>query len=199
MTALKNPIHELPPGYREVQHLKLLEPGIYLLINLMALIPLAVALVVMSGWWALVLRLRGGWPGGFGADWPWWLWLILLLVLSIVIHEALHGLVIAWAGHKPRFGMMLSKGAFYATADNALFPRDTFIAIALAPIIGITLLGMALMVILPDMLGYYVGLMVVLNAANSIGDLWMTVAVLRYPRAALVRDEMDSIRIYTTN
>jgi hypothetical protein len=41
--------------------------------------------------------------------------------------------------------------------------------------------------------------MVVLNAANSIGDLWMTVAVLRYPRAALVRDEMDSIRIYTTN
>jgi hypothetical protein len=191
------PIHHLPSDYREVEHLVLLKPGTYLLINIAALIPLIVGLVVMGAWWGVILRLRGEHPGGFGADWPWWAWFVVLLGISIVVHEGLHGLAIWVAGHKPRFGMMLSKGAFYATADNALFPRNTFIVIALAPIIGITLLGMLVIYFVSDILGFYVALAVVLNAANSIGDLWMTAAVLRYPATALVRDEADSIRIYT--
>lgn len=190
-------VHHPPADYYEVEHLVLLEPRKLLLINLLALVPLAAALLIMAAWWMLVLRVRGSLPGGFGTDWPWWLWLLLVFVLSIVIHEGLHGLAILRAGHKPRFGMMLSKGAFYATADNALFWRDDFITIALAPIVGITLLGMALVYVLPDTLGYYVALGVVLNAANSIGDLWMTAVVRRYPPTALIRDQADSIRIYT--
>ncbi len=189
-------IHELPPDYHEVEHLVLLEPRKLLLINLLALIPLIIALVVMGTWWAFVLRQRGSIAGGFGADWPSWLWIILIFIISIPIHEFLHGLAIRRAGHKPRYGMMLSKGAFYATSDNALFWRNDFIIIALAPIVGITLLGFLLVYLLPDALGYYVGLGVILNAANSIGDLWMTVVARRYPPTALLRDQADSIRIY---
>ena len=122
-----SPIHTLPPDYQEAEHLILMQPGKYLLLNLLALVPLVIGLVVMGAWWTLVVRLRGTMPGGFGADWPWWVWILLLLLVSIVIHEGLHGLAILWAGHKPRFGMMLSKGAFYATADDALFPRNSFI------------------------------------------------------------------------
>ena len=92
---------------------------------------------------------------------------------------------------------MLSKGAFYATADNAFFWRNDFIFIALAPIVGVSLFSLALIYLLPDTLGYYVSLGVVFNAANSIGDLWMTAVVRRYPPDALVRDQADSIRIYT--
>ncbi len=191
-----SPIHTLPPDYQEAEHLVLMQPGKYLLLNLLALVPLVIGLVVMAAWWTLVVQLRGTMPGGFGADWPWWAWIVLLLVVSIVIHEGLHGLAILWAGHKPRFGMMLSKGAFYATADDALFPRNTFIVVALAPIVGITLLCMLIVYFVPDALGFYVALAAVLNAANSIGDLWMTAAVLRYTSTALVRDEADSIRIY---
>jgi hypothetical protein len=55
---------------------------------------------------------------------------------------------------------------------------------------------MALMIVVPDALGYYVGLVIVLNAGGAIGDLWMVGIVLRYPPHALVRDEADSIRIY---
>lgn len=189
-------VHQLPADYRQAEHLALLERRKILLINALALIPLTIALVVMGGWWVLVLRLRGSIPGGLGADWSWWLWLLLVFVLSIVIHEGLHGLAIGYAGHQPRFGMMLSKGAFYATADNALFWRNDFITIALAPIVGITLLGMALVWLLPDTAAYYVALGVVLNAANSIGDLWMTAVTLRYPPTALIRDQMDSMTVY---
>lgn len=193
---MPEPIHDLPAGYQQVHHVRLLEPGNLLRINLAALLPLAVGLLLMAGWMALTLQMRGSRPGGLGADWPWWLWLVMVFVLSVVIHEGLHGVAIRWAGHRPRFGMMLSKAAFYATADNALFRRGEFIVIALAPIVGITLGGMALMLFLPDTAAYYVGLGVVLNAGNSIGDLWMTAVVLRCPASALVRDEADSIRVY---
>ena len=189
-------VHQLPSDYSEAEHLVLLEPRKLLLINLLALIPVAVALIIMGTWWTIVLRLRGSISGGFGADWSWGLWIILIFIVSIPVHEFLHGLAIRRAGHKPRYGMMLSKGAFYATADNALFWRDDFIFIALAPLIGITLLGLLLVYLLPDTLGYYVSLGVVFNAANSIGDLWMTAVVRRYPPTALIRDQADSIRIY---
>ena len=189
-------VHDLPPDYREAEHLVLLEPQKLLLINLLALIPVVVALIIMGLWWALVLRLRGSLSGGFGSDWPWWLWIILIFVISIPLHEFMHGLAIRRAGHKPRYGMMLSKGAFYATADNAFFWRADFIFIALVPLVGITLLGLLLVFLLPDTLGYYVSLGVIFNAANSIGDLWMTAVVRRYPAATLVCDQADSIRIY---
>lgn len=189
-------VHQLPADYRQAEQLVLLERRNLLLINVFALVPLVIALAVMGGWWVLVLRLRGSIPGGIGADWPWWLWLLIIFIGSIIIHEGLHGLAILYAGHKPRFGMMLSKGAFYATADNALFWRNDFIIIALAPIVGITLLGMVLVWLLPDTAAYYMALGVVLNAANSIGDLWMTAVTLRYPNTALIRDQMDSMTVY---
>lgn len=196
MLRRPSPIYELPDGYREAEHLVLLEPGRALRLNLLALVPLAIMLALMAGWRALVLAARGPFPGG--PSWPWWLWLVLILAVILPLHEWLHGLAIRWAGHKPRYGLMLHKGALYATADGALFPRDVFIAIALAPLVGITLLGMGLMWVLPDGAAYYVALAVALNAGSAIGDLWMAAAARRYPPGALVRDEADSIRIYIT-
>lgn len=190
------PIHDLPPGYHEALHLRLLDAGNILRINLLAFIPLVIALALMAAWSAVVGRLRGPWPGGLGAEWPWWAWILALLALSIIVHEGLHGLAIRWAGHRPRYGVLLSKGAFYATADGAYFPRNVFIVIALAPIVGITAASMALMPFIPDTAGYYLGLAAALNAANSIGDLWMTAVVLRHPPSALIQDEMDGIRVF---
>ncbi|NWG16708.1 MAG: DUF3267 domain-containing protein [Chloroflexi bacterium] len=194
MLRRPSPIYELPPGYQEAQYLALLEPGRVLRLNLLALIPLTITLGLMSGWRMLALAARGPLPGG--PAWPWWLWLILILVVILPLHEWIHGLAIRWAGHKPRYGVMLSKGALYATADGALFPRDVFIVIALAPLVGITLLAMLLIWILPDGTAYYIALAAALNAGSAIGDVWMAAAVRRCPPDALVRDEADSIRIY---
>jgi hypothetical protein len=191
-------IHTLPDDYQPAYHLKLLEPGNLLKINLLSLIPLALALLLMDGWWRLVLAVRGSWPGGWGADLSGIIWVIGLIVIIIPLHEWLHGLGIRRAGHRPRYGFILEKGAFYATADQAYFWRNDYLIIALLPVVVITLLGMALVALLPDVAGYYVGLGVVINAASSIGDLWMTVVVWRYPPSALVQDEMDSLRVFVS-
>jgi hypothetical protein len=186
------PIHALPDTYTEAEHLVVTEGNRLLWLNVLALVPLAVALVLMGGWWLLVVRLRGSIPG---SDLSWWVGLLLVL-LVLPLHEGLHAAAILWAGHKPRLGAKLDKGVLYATADGALFRRNQFIVIALAPIVVITLAGMALMLALPDMLGFWIGLAVVFNASSAIGDLWMVAVVLRYPPDALVRDEADGIRIY---
>jgi hypothetical protein len=116
----------------------------------------------------------------------------------ILAHEGIHGLAIHWVGHRARYGFKVSKGVFYATADSALFRRSEFLVVALAPLVVITLVGLILLVFASDALAFYIGLLVLLNASGAIGDLWMSAVVLRYPPNILVRDEADSIRIYTT-
>jgi len=194
--TLRTPIHALPEGYVEDRHLVATERRTLLLLNLAALVPLGLALALVGLWWATVRQLRGPYSTAFSEQFPVLVGILAVLVITFGGHEALHGLAIRLYGHKPRFGIALSKGVMYATTDNALFPRNQFVVIALAPLVVMTLVGMALMIVVPDTLGYFVGLIVALNAAGAIGDLWMAAAVMRYPADALVRDEADSIRIY---
>jgi type III secretory pathway component EscS len=188
---------ELPPGYREARYLSATEGRVLLWLNLLSLIPLVIALTVVGVWGVFVQRLRGPLPSVFWENVPWLLAVIVVIVLMIVLHEWIHGLTIQWVGYKPRYGINLSKGVFFATTDNGLFRRDQFIIVALAPLVVITLVGMILMIFTPDSLGYYIGLIVVMNAGGAVGDLWMAAVVSRYSEDTLVRDEADSIRIYT--
>ena len=195
--TFQTPIHTLPESYREAKHLVATERGMLLRLNIASMIPLGLALIFMGWWWALVRNMRGSYNTAFSESLSPVIAVIVVLVATFGLHEALHGLAIHWFGHKPRFGIALDKGVMYATTDNALFPRNQFVAIALAPLVVMTLAGMILMILLPDRLAYYAGLVVVLNAAGAIGDLWMSAEVLRYSPDTLVRDEADGIRIYT--
>jgi hypothetical protein len=194
---MPTPIHTLPADYTEAKHLVATDNRTLLGLNLASLLPLVIALLLMGWWSGQIQRLRGPYNTAFSESLSSLVAVVVVLVITFGGHEGIHGLAIHWAGHKPRFGMALHMGALYATADNALFTRAQFIVIALAPLVVLTVLGMALMIIVPDGVGYYVGLLVALNAAGSIGDLWMTAWVLRYPPDALVRDETTGIRIYT--
>jgi hypothetical protein len=189
------PIHELPEGYREVQHLVLTSRWNYIVLNLLAFVPLLLALAGMAAWLTLVVKLRGSIAGGLGSDWPVWARFAVLLAI-LPIHEALHGVAIRWAGHKPRYGAKLTKLVLYATADNALFRRNEYLVVALTPIVGITIGGMLLVLIAPDSFGFYISLAVIFNAASAIGDLVQSAVLLRYPSSVLVLDEEDGMRIY---
>ena len=189
---MPQPISQLPPGYTEAEHLVVTDQNRLLWLNVMSLIPLVISAVAMIGWWLLIVRVRGGRPG----DLVWWAgFLIILSVLPL--HELLHAAAIRWTGHIPRIGAKLDKGVLYATSDGALFRRGEFIMIALAPIVVITLVGMALMIVLPEWPSFWVGIAVIVNAASAIGDLWMVVVVRRYSGDVLIRDEEDGIRIFT--
>jgi hypothetical protein len=189
-------IHQLPDDYHETRYFLATEKKTLIWLNILSLVPLLIALGGMVLWMQQVRRWRGNYPNAFGESIPWFIAVLVIFVVMMLVHEALHGVAIRLLGHKPRFGIKWDKGVAYATADNALFWKWQFIFIALTPLVAITLGGMALMALLPDPFAYYTGLLVVCNAGGAIGDLWMSVIVWPYPADTLVRDEEDGIRVY---
>lgn len=196
---MSDPIRELPADYIETHHLVLTEPRLLLRLNLLALIPLVGVFVLMGLWLAVAapgLRAALGVPGGPAYDPPWALAIVAVLVITLPLHELLHGVTISAYGHRARYGMKLDKGVLYATADQALFRRDEYIVVALMPLVAITLLCLLGTLILPVWTHFWLTLAAALNAGGAIGDLWMVKVLLGYPRASLVRDVEDGFRIY---
>ena len=189
------PVITLPPHYQEVQYLNINEHGVLLWLNLMSLVPLTISALIVFGS-LLVYSQELGSPlviDALPGSVPTLVGLAAVLIV-LPLHEWIHGMVIARCGHKPRYGVKLF--VLFATSDGALFRRDEFIRVALAPLVVITAMGGLLMLFLPFGMAYWVGLAVVLNAGGAIGDLWMTAVALRYDPSALIRDEEDSMRIF---
>lgn len=201
------PIHELPDGWREARVFVATDPKILTRLNLLALPLLLGGVLVMLLWRGLLLRWSLYAPVFSRAELPL-LTSILVTILAItgvfLLHEGVHGWFIQRAGHQPRYGLIsASVGrwlripvALYTTTDNALFRRGEFLQIALAPLVIISLAGMALSPFLNDTLFFYLVTAVAMNAGGAVGDVWMALLVVRAPAEVLVRDEADRIRLY---
>lgn len=189
------PIQSLPENYHEVRRTMLTEGNLILWLNIAGLVPMALALAAMAGWWVVAAAVNPT-PSDPASEIPWLLGAVIAIVVVLPLHELIHGIAIRMVGHKARYGIKLDKGVLYATADQALFRKREYLLVALAPLVVITLLGMFLMLIVPWQWAYFVALGVIINAGGAIGDLWMVFILLRYPRSALVRDLEDGFVIY---
>lgn len=122
--------------------------------------------------------------------------LLLAMFIIIVVHEAVHG-VLFWLYTRelPRFGF---KGVYaYAAAPSWYLPRKQHLTAALAPFVVITVVGLALMPIIPAsaLLAWLFALTV--NAAGAVGDFFVVGVTLRQPADVLVNDYGDAITMYT--
>jgi hypothetical protein len=183
-----------PLGYREVTYWKISEkPSRLLLMNLLSL-----PLLILSGMFFFGLALGQGWlPPRLRFELIQFLALAAGLLLVLVLHELAHGIAMRLFRARPQYGVMWDKAMFYATAPGFAFPRSQYLVIALAPLASLSLLSILAMWILAGAPWVYVvAFAATINAAGSIGDLWITSLVLRYPRHAYVIDEQDGMRIF---
>lgn len=189
------PITQLPAGYREVRHFSVSKGSVLITLNILSLLPLIISGLLAFGLLMIyhaeldaplvIHALPDDIPRGMG---------IALIILVLPLHEWIHGLWIGRYGHKARYGAKWF--VLFATSDNALFRRNEFIQIALAPLVLISAGGIVLMAFVPLGLAEWIALAVTINAAGAIGDIWMTAVVLRYDAVALIRDEEASMRIF---
>ncbi len=107
-------------------------------------------------------------------------------------HEAIHGLVARVFGARPKFGV--GAGFAYTTFREPVRPVP-YLVIGLAPLLLISLAGIALLVFRPVAPGQTL-VFIIGNAAGAVGDLWVAVKVLRLPEGSLVCDLADGFAYY---
>lgn len=195
--SLPKTLTTLPTNYHEQSAFRLTNARQFLWLNLASIPLLLLATVFFAAYLWLYYRLLNGFLviKSLPDEMPMRL-VAFLLVAMLPLHEYLHGLGMQYYGHQVRYGVKWTKGVLYATSDQGLFGRHQFIRIALAPLIGISLLCMGICLFVPASIGLCFSIVAILNATGSIGDLWMAWIVRKYPPDTLIRDEEDGIRIF---
>lgn len=123
------------------------------------------------------------------------LYLLIGLFVVLIGHELLHGLFFwIYTGERPEFGFRVVYA--YASAPDWYIPRNKFIVTGLAPVVVITLVGLAVLPLVPDLYVAEVLILMAFNAAASVGDMVTTGWLLFKPDAAMVRDSGARMDIY---
>lgn len=127
-------------------------------------------------------------PGGGGAGTVLLLIVVNALGYAVIIplHEAVHALVIVALGGRPRFGLRLPLAA-YCTAPGQLFTRDGYTAVAVAPLVVLTLIGIIVTWLAPN-IGAAIILAMAGNISGAIGDLVAVARLRELPGTVLIAD-----------
>ncbi len=120
----------------------------------------------------------------------------IVLVITVLIHEGMHILILRGYGVKPKITLFQNKVLATITVPGYGFRRNTVILEEITPLLVLTCLAL---------LGIWLGrgtpwaalfaLVGMVNAVASIGDLWLTAALLRYPPHAWTVNDAGGIRI----
>jgi hypothetical protein len=189
------PTRELPPGYRPAG-------SIDLAANVPAQVGLSIGgIALFFAWfWGFgrligALRPNAGDVSvtfGLGGILVGLVAALVAIALVLALHEAAHGLFFwLFTRERPRFGF---KGVYaYAAAPDWHVPRREYAITAAAPLVLLTVGGLALTLILPPGALPLLIFALSFNAAGSIGDLLVLAWIALSPRGALFRDRGDAV------
>jgi len=193
---------ELPLGYVEANYWRLATDWRRLaLANLMGLALAPIATVAFGLYAVFIAGLSPENYFGLGSTFGQSGWLTtgvltIALIVTMVVHELTHGIIIRAVGNHPSYGFQWAGLVPYATAEGQYFKRNEFVAAALAPLVGLSMLGCLALLVAPVWLGPWVLFALVANAAGAAGDIWMSGIAMQYPRSAWIVDERDGMRIF---
>lgn len=120
---------------------------------------------------------------------------LVITIIVMFVHEGFHGLFFwIFSGKRPQFGVKSYYA--YAGAPGWYFRRGQYALIGLAPLIGITLLGIAGALWLPDAFIMPIYLALVFNASGAAGDLWVVLRLAFCPSEMWVLDQGDGVEFF---
>jgi len=188
----------LPEGYTLSRTLDLRQTKNLILVNLFG-----VGLLIASwiGFAGLANAIHPGSmnftisSGHLGSVFLSLLMFVIVIVVMLLVHEGFHGLCF-WIFTKTR-PLFAFKGFYaYAAAPEWYLPKGQYLITGLAPLVGITVICVALMFVLPAWWMAPLVWMLVMNTSGACGDLWMVYWLLRSPSDVLARDKGDVLEFY---
>lgn len=128
--------------------------------------------------------------------------LFLLVVANIVaysvmlpLHEAVHAATILALGGQPKFGLRLPFAA-YCTAPGQVFTRRGYMAVALAPLVVLTVVGVVVTILWPQWATWlwfaFAG-----NISGAVGDLVTASEIRKLPADVLIADNEAGYTAYS--
>jgi len=170
--------------------------------SLVALVSSGILIFGLSLILGIIFRglYNGVWEGTFSIDGLVFFPITLgLIVVVIIVHEAIHGLLFAILGSKPRFGFKIIGRffpVFYATS-RAYFSRNQYIIIALSPFLILTLaLIVTGILATTDSISTLTLIAMALNVSGSIGDFAAAYNMLRHNQKTFFEDTEDGFNWY---
>jgi hypothetical protein len=184
----------LPIGYREVLYWTVSDqPGKSVALQILS-VPLFAVSGVLFFW--LAIRL-GAMPSLLSFDLLRCGLVLISILLTFILHELTHGVAMRILGAHPKYGVLLKQAMLYATSPGFAFRRDTYLVVALAPLVCLSVLAiLGMMALTSTAWVALLALCATINAGGTIGDLWITKIVLRYPARAYIMDERDGVRVF---
>jgi fumarate reductase subunit C len=120
---------------------------------------------------------------------------ILALIISVALHEMVHGLLFwAYTRTPPVFGIDLTHA--YAAAPGWYLPRGQFLVVTLAPLIFLTLIGFIGIAFVPPLLSLPLIFAITANVAGAVGDVAVAVWLIFKSHRILIEDIGQSIYVY---
>ena len=188
----------LPDGYTLARTLDLRQTKNLLLVNVFGIVLLIASWIGFAG---LANAIHPGSmnfsfsSGNIGSALLSLLTFVLVIITMLIVHEGFHGLCF-WIFTKTR-PLFAFKGFYaYAAAPDWYLPKGQYLITGLAPLVGITMICVALMLVLPVWWMKPLVWMLVLNTSGACGDLWMVYWLLRSPADVLARDKGDVLEFY---
>jgi hypothetical protein len=196
MTTLQT-THTLPENYVQSGELNLAKnPGLTIWLNIIGLAPLVgmglLCFAVLGRFRADIFNQVTSFSAGLVEMVFVIAGLLLETIVMLVLHEAVHG-VFFWffTKNRPKFGF---KGAYaYAAAPGWYLPRNAYLVVGLAPLVVISLIGLALLLVAPVSWLFWIILLVAFNAGGAIGDMAVAVWILTKPGNVLYMDFGDGV------
>ena len=121
----------------------------------------------------------------------WWGYAIAIIGV-LFIHEGLHGLSAYIIGAKPHFGF---KWFFAYTTFPERITREAYFITAITPLIIISTISILLLWFWEAGRGFTYFAFIV-NLAGCVGDLWIVLTLLLYPKGALIQDTDVGYDVY---
>ncbi len=126
--------------------------------------------------------------------------LVLGTVVALVLHEGVHGLVMARYGAKPQFGVGMMQGQVpyaYATSPGFRYTKRQFWWVAMMPTFAVNGVLAVLVFTLPW--GPYLVLPAAFHLSGCVGD-WMILTMIgEQPEGTLVEDTRDGVILHVPN
>ena len=180
---------ELPKGYRYAGTMDFTRNKK----QVVALLKVGVALTAIPAVLGVAVSFLRPQVMVFARDWRMWLWMALMLIAYIPLHELTHGAVMyALSDVPPTYGFKLP----YAWAGSTVwFDRRSHVITALAPVVLWGVILQILIFALPEKWFWPLWIIQISNLSGSAGDIYCAWALLKMDCDLLIQDTCVRMRI----